>query len=111
MAGRIQAYLAATVTVLLFCGVARAQDHPLVDEHAWIPAFTNSQGVGCCGKDDTFLLTHAEASGLDIGSRVTVTTKWDYELTITVDSIYLTQDPLGRPWITRYGCLFISPGS
>ena len=97
---------------LLACVIstpAWGQEHPIVNQHAWISKHNNSRGQGCCHASDTFPLKHEQAAGLKIGSKVTVS-RDGRKYTFTVDSIFPTQDPNGVPWITRYGCLFTVTG-
>lgn len=103
----IVAGIAGGITVIIFFAVLLMWTAAFAHgEYAWIEKYRNRGGVPCCGKVDATVITHAVANGAAVGSVIIATFPDGATLSVTVDIILPTEDPKGRPWITKYGCLF-----
>ena len=74
-------------------------------EWAWIQKYNNNVGYNCCTKLDATVVPHEVANSAQVGSVIMA----DFPVgptPVTVNKIYPTEDPRGRAWITKYGCLF-----
>ena len=103
MSNRSAAILAAILILLVL--LLRPMDAAGHGEYAWIMDHQSSYGASCCGPKDAVVVTHEVAGSLEVGSRVTVEFH-GLTVEVLVNAIYPTEDPEGRAWITRYGCLF-----
>lgn len=74
-------------------------------EWAWIQKYNNANGTNCCSATDAVPITHEIANSAAVGTVVLVPFP-NGPIPVEVNRIYPTEDPKGRPWITKYGCLF-----
>lgn len=103
MSNRSAALFVAILIFLIL--LLRPMDAAGHGEYAWIMDHKSSYGASCCGPKDAVSIPHEVAAPLEVGSRVTVEFH-GLTVDVVVNTIYPTEDPEGRAWITRYGCLF-----
>lgn len=63
--------------------------------------------IGCCGKVDAVVIPLEEATAAHLGSEIRAKFPDGSDLYVTITAIYGTEDPEGKAWLTRYGCLFL----
>ena len=77
----------------------------------WMEPYRNSAGTKCCGPEDAAFVPHWVAGPAEVGSTISANFgDGRGEVRVAVSAIYPTEDPHGKAWITRYGCLFKSFG-
>lgn len=103
MSSRSAALLAAILILLVL--LLRPMDAAGHGEYAWIMNHQSTYGASCCGPKDAVVIPHEVAAPLEVGSRIVVEFH-GLTVEVVVNVVRPTEDPDGRAWITRYGCLF-----
>jgi len=92
--------MVAIPVYILRLEVARAHG-----EYAFIVKYETRFGQSCCGPVDAVVIPHEVAAPLEVGNKIVIEIN-DMSVEVVVNIIYPSEDPEGRSWITRYGCLF-----
>ena len=94
-----------TLSIILILVTLRPVVVDAHGEYAWIMGYQTGFGQSCCGYTDAVVIPHEVAGPARIGSKI-VAYFHGVPVQVVVNAIYPTEDPEGRSWITRYGCLF-----
>lgn len=103
MSNRSAVVLAAILIFLVL--LLHSMDAAGHGEYAWIMDHESAYGASCCGPTDAVVIPHEVAAPLEVGSRIAVEFH-GLIVEVVVNVVRPTEDPEGRAWITRYGCLF-----
>lgn len=105
------AAMAAAALLMLLILLALALPAIAHDAHAWMRKFETPGGVNCCDATDVVPIGHAEANAAHVGTIITADFPGDPATPVTVQAIHQTEDPDGRPMLSKWGCLFRVFGS